>query len=315
MKQKVIIDTDIGDDIDDLIAIALGLKLENIEIIGITTVFCDTLARARIARRALTLAGRKDIPVYAGSRDGLNGKNDCPRLCQMTEDADLPEYDAINAKQAASDGGESAVDFILGNARKYKEELVILGIGPLTNLAKAFLKDPVAMNSVKKIVIMGGTFLEQHREWNILCDIEAAVILFERAEKLYCVGFDVTKKTTVPHIEHKEMMKKTGEPFRDYMADLVALWSERSWHAPTLHDPLAMYYISDPEVLQMKVAKVKIETKGEYTRGMSVNLDNYKEGCSYYCSTGKTHIAVAVDELKLREVVARTLFPGKIQEE
>ena len=315
MKQKVFIDTDIGDDIDDLIALALGLKLDNIEVVGVATVFCDTLARARIARRALTLAGRDDIPVYAGSQDGLQGKNGRNKLCQMTADADLPEYDAINADAAKTDGGESAVDFILETAKKYKNELVILGIGPLTNLAKAFLKDPDTMNGVRKIVIMGGTYLEHHREWNILCDIDAAVVLFERAENLYCVGFDVTKKTTVSYVEHKEMMRKTGEPFRDYMATLVALWSENCWHAPTLHDPLAMYYIANPDVLQMKVAEIKIETRGEYTRGMSVNLDTYKEGCSYHYSAGKTHIAVAVDELKLREVVAMTLFPRKIQEE
>lgn len=306
-RQKILIDTDIGDDIDDAVAIALGLKLENIEIVGITTVFRDAFARARIAGRLLALAGRREIPVYAGSRDGISVKNQADSVCQMTPSADLSEYDPVNVNDET---GEKAVEFILSTAKKYKKELIILGIGPYTNLAKAFQKDAETMNGVEKIVVMGGTYGEHHLEWNVLCDVSAADILFSSCQNLYCVGYDVTKQTLVSWQEHREMMRP-AEGLRGYLAELVKKWSEHCWHAPVLHDPLALYYISDPSVLMMKQAEIKVETKGEYTRGMTVNLDNYHECCCDYRSAGKTHIAVAVDAVKLKEAVMEKLFPEK----
>lgn len=307
-KQKVLIDTDIGDDIDDALAIALGTKLENVQIIGVTTVFRDTCARARIARHLLSLAGREDIPVYAGSCNGLSRKNEKVELCQMTPDIDTHQWDAVNAAQAETDDGESAVEFILEMARRYGKELVILGIGPMTNLAKAIRKAPEVMNGVGKIVIMGGTYFEHHLEWNVLCDVEAAAVVYSGCDNLYCVGFDVTNQTTVSYMEHQEMMRQTGDKLRDYLAQLVRLWSRNVWHSPTLHDPLAMYYISNPEVLQMKQAKILVETEGGYTRGMTVNVDNYREGATGYRSEGKTHIAFSVDAVKMREVIMDKLF-------
>ena len=308
-RQKVLIDTDIGDDIDDALAIALGLRLENVDIVGVTTVFRDTCARARIARHLLSLAGREDIPVYAGSQNGLVRRNDKSPLCQMTPEIDTPDWDAVNAAQAQADDGESAVDYILDTAAKYGEDLIILGIGPLTNLAKAVQKAPDVMNGVGKIVIMGGTYFEHHREWNILCDVEAAEVMYSRCEKLYCVGFDVTNLTTVSYMEHQEMMRMTGEPFRDYLAQLITLWSRNVWHSPTLHDALAMYYIFDPSIVQMRQAKIVVATEGEYTRGMTVNVDGFYEGRTGYRSEGKTHIAFSVDAVRMREVIMDRLFP------
>lgn len=306
-KQKILIDTDIGDDIDDAIALALGLKLENIEIIGVTTVFCNVTDRAKIAKKILKLAGKGDVPVYAGSRNTLTNEKPNSPLCQMTDDVLFsPEFCAENALTAEQSGGEEAVDFILDCARKYGNELVVLGIGPYTNLAKAIKKDAAAMNSLKKVVIMGGTYLEQHLEWNVLCDVEAADCIFKNLSNLYCVGFDVTKKTNVSEEEYRAMLKP-GDGLRGYLAELTRLWSV-CWHAPTLHDPLALYYIADPEILQMKRAKIAVEKNGEFTRGMTVNLDNFAEGRTGYEYNGKTHIAVSVDELKIRRVVYETLF-------
>ncbi len=307
-KQKILIDTDIGDDIDDALALALGLALPQLEIVGITTVFRDAIARARIANHLLKLAGRTDIPVYAGSGDGLVQANERLPLCQMTEDTDKACYDAVNAAAAETDNGESAVDFILEMAEKYGNELILLGIGPLTNIAKAMLKAPETMKKLKKIVIMGGTYFEHHLEWNILCDVEAADVVYSRCENLYCVGFDVTNQTTVSYLEHRTMMQMTGDPYRDYLATLVQQWSDRVWHCPTLHDPLALYYIADPEILQMKLAHIAVETQGVHTRGMTVNLDNFHEGCTGYISPGKTHIACGVDAVKMRRVLLEKLF-------
>lgn len=306
-KQKILIDTDIGDDIDDAIALAFGLKLDGIEIVGVTTVFCNVTARAKIAKKILKLAGRADIPVYAGSHNTLTKEKPNDPLCQMTDEvlAD-PSLCAENAATGEQSGGEEAVDFILDCARKYGNELIVLGIGPYTNLAKAVKKDPEAMNSLKKVVVMGGTYLEHHLEWNVLCDVEAADYIFKSLNNLYCVGFDVTKKTDVSEEEYRAMLKPCGG-LRGYLAELTRLWST-CWHVPTLHDPLALYYIADPEILQMKRAKIAVEKNGEFTRGMTVNLDNFAEGRTGYEYNGKTHIAVSVDERKIRSVVYETLF-------
>ena len=306
-KQKILIDTDMGDDIDDAIALALGLKLDNIDVIGVTTVFKNVLDRAKIAKKILKLAGREDIPVYAGSSNTLNKTEEILPLCQMTEEVKNDDtLCAVNAETAVKTDGEEAVDFIIDCAEKYGDELIILGIGPYTNLAKAVIKNEKAIASVQKVVVMGGTYLEHHVEWNIKCDVEAADILFDKLRNLYCVGFDVTKKTEVSQAEYRAMTSAT-EGFKGYLATLTKLWSY-CWHAPVLHDPLALYYISDPGVLQMKLANIAVEKRGEYTRGMTVNLDNFAEGRTGYVCEGHTHIAVAVDELKIRRVVYETLF-------
>ena len=154
-KIKVIIDTDIGDDIDDAFALLFAMKLE-FDIIGITTVFRNTVQRAKMTKKLLCDFGRgyEEVKVYAGCATPLaEKKKNYPTLPCYTSDADAFEPD--------SEDENEAIDFIIESARKYGKDLTIIALGPFTNMAKAAMRDPEAMNSVSKTVIMGGAFYKQ----------------------------------------------------------------------------------------------------------------------------------------------------------
>ncbi len=267
--KKYIIDTDIGDDIDDALALALALNMPEVELIGVTTVFLDTLKRARIAKKLLHLWG-SFIPVYAGLAKGNTSHDITAVPCQYTPDLEIPENEPENDPRL--DGGEGAVDYLLRSAREYADALTIVAVGPLTNVAEAFRRDPEAMRKVR-IVIMGGCFYRQFSEWNVLCDPDAAKVVLESKGDLTCVGIEVTEQTTLNDAQQAFLMKPAEDARYDYLAHLVRLHYNHTGRKVCLHDPLTMYYAVHPEVLTTEKILVKVETSGEVCAGMTVNME------------------------------------------
>lgn len=266
---KYIIDTDIGDDIDDALALALALNTPQIELIGVTTVFLDTLKRARIAKKLLHLWD-VHIPVYAGIAKGNTGHDVNQVPCQYTPDLEIPEFAPENDPRV--DGGDGAVEFLLWNARTYAEELTIVAVGPLTNVAEAFRRDPEAMGKVR-IVLMGGCFYRQFSEWNILCDPGAAKVVLEGKGNVTCVGIEVTEQTVVSQQQQEFLMQPAKEPRYDYLAELVRLHYNYTGRKACLHDPLTVYYAAHPEVLETERLVIRVETSGDICAGMTVNME------------------------------------------
>ena len=179
IRRRILIDTDIGDDIDDAFAIALAASLPELELVGVTTVFRNTAQRAQLAHRLLSSLGREDIPVRAGERlperEPIHVFERDP--AGAPEDADLCQWEPAYAQLPAEDG---AVDFLIRMAEKYGESLTLVPIGAMTNLARAIERNPEAMKRVGAIVTMGGKFSAEDPEWNILCDPEAAHTVYIR---------------------------------------------------------------------------------------------------------------------------------------
>lgn len=284
---KILFDTDIGDDIDDAYALALAVRY-GFEIVGVTTVYSDVMNRARIAKKLLKKLGQGDIPVYAGSSTCIDPRdNKFYPLCQYTDDLKQAEYAPDNRTEA------EAIDFIVDSAKKYGKALTVVGIGPLTNLAKAILKDQAAMRSIDKIVIMGGAFFgktDTKKEWNILCDPQAAKIVFESGIPLECVGIDVTLETEISSDAQQRIIgfKDEADGHLDegavYLSQLTDLWYRDMPKATILHDPLVIYYLARPEILDMERINVYVETEGEArARTVRVN-DDAKQGSSALCA-------------------------------
>lgn len=265
--KKYIIDTDIGDDIDDAFALDLALGT-NLDLVGVTTVFRDTNVRARIAKKLISIYG-KEIPVYAGlgiTRDGEDGRH-IP-VCQWTEDLGSPCYAPDNARP------EETVEFLVESARKYKEELVFIAIGPLTNLAAAIERDRAAMLGTGGIVMMGGDFVNQYAEWNIRCDVSAAETVFSSGMKIVAFGHNVTSKTRVTPALQKYIFGMCGDERQSYLAELSRLWyatKPEGWLI-VLHDVLVIHCLHHPGTCRMTSSRIAVETAGKYTRGMTVNL-------------------------------------------
>ena len=269
-KIKLLIDTDIGDEIDDALAIYYAMKC-SAEIVGITTVFKNTDERARITKRLLSLYGKgyENVPVFAGHGTPLSeSPKKYPHTCHY--------HEGLSEEKYAPDGGErDAVDFIIDCCEKYGDELVIVAIGPFTNIAKAIQKSPKALNKAKKVVIMGGAFFRQYADWNVSCDVEAADIMFSSLGNLHCVGADVTHRLLLSEDEHRVLQNCKNDFAAEEIAELIRLWSVvNPGRCPTLHDPLAIDYALNGEVCEVETARVKVLTEG-YARGLTLNVDAY----------------------------------------
>ena len=267
---KLLIDTDIGDDIDDALAFALAMD-EGVELIGVTTVFGDTVKRARIVKRLLSLGGYGGVPVSPGYGQPLCGARvaDAPRL--YTSEYELDEL------SPTSKDPEDAVDFIIDSCKKYGKELTLLAIGPFTNIARAAMKDSEAL-SLCRTVIMGGAYFRQYADWNVCCDPEAARIMMDSIEGIVCIGADVTHRLRLSKEEDEAVLGYRGDcPVRTYIRDSFRLYKERTGGERTaLHDPLALAYSLNGELCSLVPARVAVVTDGP-ARGLTLNLDEYSK--------------------------------------
>lgn len=263
MAEKILIDTDIGDDIDDAEAIVMALNSPEVEIVGITTVFRNTKARARITKRLLDLGGYSDIPVYVGCGQPMMFKVDDEAIpCQYTPDLDSLEIDT----------GVHAVDYIIDTVMSAPGEIILVPIGALTNIALAMMKEPRLKDAVKSIVWMGGAFYYHFRTWNALCDPEAVRYVFENIpEKLTVVSRDVCLKCVFTSEQIDRVEAAAKDPMLVYLMKLVRLWQkDRKKQGSVIFDALtiAAIFASD-RFLQYKDEYVGVETRGEFTRGMT----------------------------------------------
>ena len=268
IKEKIIIDTDIGDDIDDALAISFAVKSPEIDLIGVTTVWKDTAARARLSKRVLQMLGREDIPVYIGSGQPLIGKVD---------DHEIPNQYSKDMDGISVNTERDAVDYIIDTLMKSEGDISLVTIGALTNIALAIVKKPEIINKIKRIVMMGGAYYFHYNEYNIECDPEAARIVFESGIQIKAVGLDVTLKCQLTQ-QDVERIEHPNSEITQFLSDLIGRWRSINNYLPILHDPLAVCAVFDKELLEFKEEKIVVETKGEFTRGATHNQTSYRWG-------------------------------------
>ena len=259
--QLVILDTDIGDDIDDAFALALVLRSPELRLLGITTEFGDTELRARLLDRYLAAVGRSDIPVAAGVRT--------PAAHHLTQAAyALREPDRKHA---------DAVGFLLERIRAHPGQITLIAIGPLFNVQAAIERDPATFRKLKRVVMMGGSIYrgyddkktgDTHRppsaEWNIRCDPAGARALLNSGVPVYMLPLDSTQI----HLQmpEQEEIYSHGSPLTDQLTLLYHEWSgPKRWRIPTLYDPVAVTYTLRPDLCPATPLRLEVDGKG-FTR-------------------------------------------------
>ena len=275
--RKIIIDTDPGQ--DDAVAILLALSSpEEIEVLGITAVAGNVPLplTQKNARIICELAGRPDVLVYAGCDAPLNRKLVTAEHVHGKTGLDGPVLaDPVMALQPGH-----AVDFIIETLRRETAGSVTLcPLGPLTNIAAAFLKAPDVVGRVAQIVLMGGAYFEVGNitptaEFNIYVDPEAADIVFKSGVDLVVMPLVVTHKALTNKARVAAFRALGTKPGR-----MVAEWTDfferfdmqkyGSEGAP-LHDPCVIAYLIKPELFSGRHINVEIETGSELTLGMTV---------------------------------------------
>lgn len=258
-KIRILIDTDIGGDVDDALAIALALNAPSIEIVGITNVYLANAWRGGVTRDLLKTFGREDIPVCFGAEKPIAGWWDENHVLSA------PDYGEQDGKKLPP-----ACDFIIEKAME-TEKLTLMAIGPLTNVGLALTKAPHIASHLD-IILMGGQLNRAHPEWNIVCDPEAAKIVFESGAQIRMVGLDVTNRCQFTR-EEVDKIKSADNPRAKLLGEMMETFIGKWGYLPILHDPLAMSVLLWDDLITFEQKQVLIETGGQYTRGLTIDCD------------------------------------------
>ena len=274
--QKIIIDTDPGQ--DDAVAILLALASPEIEVLGLTCVAGNVplALTAKNARIICELAGRPDLPVYAGCDRPL--KRDLVTAEHVHGKTGLDGIALPDPTMPLAEG--HAVDFLIETLRREPAGSVTLcPIGPLTNIATALHRAPEIAGRIRQIVLMGGAYFQVGNitpaaEFNIYVDPEAADIVFRSGIPLVVMPLDVTHKalTTRPRIEaFRTLGTRVGEAVASWTDFFERFDMEKygSEGAP-LHDPCTIAWLLRPDLFAGREINVEIELRGQYTAGMTV---------------------------------------------
>ena len=261
---KVIIDTDIGDDIDDALALALALSSKELELLGVTTVYRNVKLRAMLASKLLKLYGRGDIPVAMGFSNPLI-EDAIPRDPPQAKALDLSEdYPNIVNKHA--------VEF-LREIIENENEVTIITIGPLTNIAVLLRMYPHLIDKTN-LIVMGGYLSYPMAEYNIKCDPEAAYIVFNSHPRITMIGLDVTLKCAM-YDDMLEKLTSSSDPRLRFLSKLYKYWCESShMQVPIMHDPLAVVVSFRRDLVSLFPYSVKVELFGRHTRGLTIPIQN-----------------------------------------
>ena len=272
-KLPMLLDCDTG--VDDAVAILFTKFLNNLELVAVTTVAGNVEVEhtTRNTLQVLELAGMTNIPVYMGAAKpilcepitahhvhGQNGLNDIVLPKPKREPEPMPAWDAI-------------YDY----AKRYKGELTVIAVGPLTNLALAIAKYKELPKLLKRIVIMGGAAVGGNvtpcAEFNVYADPEAADMVFTCGAPVYMCGLDVTMRAYLSAEELDELAalgNKQAVFARDVMQGILKFYRTYKLAGVAFHDPVTVLYADDDSYFQTDFAGVRVETKGKLTRGKTV---------------------------------------------
>jgi inosine-uridine nucleoside N-ribohydrolase len=264
-REKIIIDTDVGDDIDDAFAVALALRSPEFEILGFTTDFGDTELRAKLLDRLLGEAGRGDIPVAVGDPTTFNPAGFTQRAYASTG-------------KFARASHPKAVDFILDQIRRLPGEITLVAIGPMPNVGALIDKDPATFRKLKRVVIMGGSFAPMPEdfgtapprpvvsEWNIKNDVPAVQKLFQSGVPVVAMPLDSTANLKLEELQ-RNVLFAAGTPLTDALALTYHQWSynTRGQTTPTLFDPMTVAWMLNPALCPVQPMHVRVDDAG-FTR-------------------------------------------------
>jgi inosine-uridine nucleoside N-ribohydrolase len=255
---KVILDTDIGDDIDDAWALAFVIVHAGFEPLGVTVTHGNTPARAKIACKLLHVSGRGQIPVFVGRK---------------TNDKVFQQYSWAEDFTARRPSTRHAADFIVDSVKRYPGQVTVVAVGPLQNLADALRKEPNLGRYVKRVVLMSGCVYgttygpgKPIAEWNVRQSIADAQLVYGAGLPLTIVPLDSTTLVQLKEDERKRVADRQSS-LTYSLESLYRLWLASPAQRMTLHDQLAVAETALPGAFFAKrdTLPLKVDDEG-YTR-------------------------------------------------
>ncbi|MCG7332490.1 nucleoside hydrolase [Salinicoccus roseus] len=274
--KNVIMDVDTG--VDDALAILYALESRQLDVLGITTVNGNVPLEMVNANtlKVLSLAGRTDVPVHPGADRPLLRTSEHVHHIHGDDGIGnaLDGYEYSNQCQE-----QFAADFIIEQAKRHPGEVTLIAVGPLTNLALAFRKEPKLSEWLDEVVIMGGLVSEMGRgnklpnsEFNIYTDAEAAQIVFHSGAETTLVSLDVTKQTL---LSNEDIRRLEGRKYHDFVkksTEVYRAFSKEKFNLDgcALHDPLTVGYVLNKDFLKTEKYHVDVDTVSPLNYGQTV---------------------------------------------
>jgi len=256
-KIPILLDTDIGSDIDDALCLAYLLRQPRCELVGITTVTGEARERAMLVDAVCQAAGRTDIPIHSGAEKPLflpQGQPEAPQreaLAHYPHRTDFPP--------------NTAVEFLRQTIRARPGEITLLGIGPLTNIGLLFALDPAIPALLKDIVLMCGVFYPTNARWGYSEWNATALVYGAPVAQHTSIGLDVTLQCEMDAAACRQKMK--GGPLA-VAATMAEVWFRHAGHI-TFHDPLAAAVIFHPELCDYQSGRVEVELASRHAPGIT----------------------------------------------
>ncbi len=261
VRAPVVLDTDIGTDIDDAWALGYLLKSPSLELVGVSVSDGDTAARARLACKLLARLGRTDVPVSVGRRTPAVPADRIDYQFAWAED--FHGYAPVAAP---------AVEFLADLIRRHPNQITLVAVGPLHNVGDLVRLHPDLMPLVKRVVLMGGSIganafsATAVPEWNVKLAIPEAQAVYAAAWPVTIVPLDSTSYIRLEDGE-RDGLRKAATPLTTALETLLRLWTDRPASRMTLHDQLAVAEAQEPGRFFNRCETMPIRVDGDgYTR-------------------------------------------------
>lgn len=289
MPRPALLDTDIGTDVDDILALVLLARAPEFRLVGVTTVYGDTTLRARMVRQVLDQMGRSDIPIGIGASATRTNR---PIFWAGHEGQGMP-----GLENTPVDVSLTAADLLRRAAADHAGQLDLFAIGPLTNVAAAIEADAAFAASLHHLYLMGGAFWMDKPEHNIKSDAEAAAIVFRSGVPMTVCGLNVTLRALLRESDMPRL-RKAKDGVGPMLEDQVRRWwSFIEANENHLHDPLAILPAVRPELFRFEHCDMTVDVGG--AESGRTRISN--------CGEGAITIAADVDAAAAEEEIVRRL--------
>ncbi len=271
-KIPIILDTDIGDDIDDLFALLVCILHPKIDLKAVTLVNCDVLNKARLVSKVFRLLGVKNIPIGVGKKVS-RARLELGELFSPFESWNRYVRFVDQNDPAKNMSFPSAFDVMEKVLSESSEKVNIVCIGPLTNIADLIDRSS-HIEKINCFSVMAGEIYDQMKEYNIWCDPEAAQVVFNYGLPVFLGTFGETKKISFPLSDCEKYLCDKNNIIHNIINDCLKLWVPNL--DPVLYDLAPVYYLTNPEWFEVKDTGIDVELSGKYTRAYTIENSNRK---------------------------------------
>ncbi|MBV8142460.1 MAG: nucleoside hydrolase [Verrucomicrobia bacterium] len=283
--RPVIFDTDIGTDVDDILALVLLARAPELKLLGVTTVYGDTAFRARMAKVTTHMLGREDIAIVPGEQHPLSGRQ---IHWAGHEGEGIPQLDSFEVKTE-----QTAPRYIGEIAEALDGELEVIATGPLTNIATAITAAPSSCARIKHLYIMGGAFWMNRAEHNMKCDADAARVVFSSGIPMTVISLDLTLRVFLGKKELPRIAALPNGLGPLLENQLIRWWQYQHVEGSCPHDPLAALAMVRPELFRFENYDIRVHDEASapgFTSALNRESGKVRVGVDVFARTAEQEI-------------------------